>query len=354
VRILQVITDTDRRGAQLFALDLAVALTELGHSVRTVALAPGVVGGLDVEVIGPRRRSVRGTWALRRRMARFDVTIAHGSSTGPACALAGAGEGRPFVYRQVSDSRFWAPDPIRRARVRRSLARADRVVTLSAFNRRDLVDWIGVPGERIRIIPNGVAATRFPPVDDATRHATRVALGLPEAPTLVSVGAFVAEKGNDLVIAALADLPGVHLLLAGDGPERVKLQQQAARVAPGRVHFVGVLDQAVIAFRAADVAVLASRGGDAMPASMIEAGLCGLPAVSTAVGAIPEIVLDGRTGAIVDPDDRRALTAALRRMTDDLDGAAAMGRAAREHCLANFEITPVARAWSDVLADVVG
>ena len=353
MRILQVITDTDRRGAQLFALDLAGALTERDHSVTTVALAPGTVGGLDVEVLGPSRRSTRAVAALRRRMGRVDVTVAHGSSTGPACALAGRGAGRPFVYRQVSDSRFWAPGPVRRERVRRTLDRADRVVTLSEYNRRELVGWIGVPPERIRIVPNGVSARRFPPVDDATRHATRIALGLPEAPTLVSVGALVAEKGNDLVIDALARLDGVHLLLAGDGPERVALQQRADRAAPGRVHFVGVLDQAVVAFRAADVAVLASRGGDAMPASLIEAGLCGLPAVSTTVGAISEIVLDGRTGSVVAPDDRTALTEALRHLTADLPTAAAWGRAAREHCLDRFEITPVARAWEAVLDDVV-
>lgn len=353
MRILQVITDTDRRGAQLFALDLAGALAGSGHAVQTVALAPGSVGGLDVEVLGANRRSARAVVTLRRRMARVDVTIAHGSTTGPACAIAGHGERRPFVYRQVSDSRFWAPGPVRRERVRRTLDRAERVVTLSEYNRRVLVEWIGVPADRIRIVPNGVSARRFPPVDDATRHAARIALGLPEAPTLVSVGALVAEKGNDLVVDALARLDGVHLVLAGDGPERVALQQQADRVAPGRVHFVGVLDQAVVAFRAADVAVLASRGGDAMPASLIEAGLCGLPAVSTSVGAIPEIVLDGRTGSVVAPNDRNALTDALRRLTGNLAVANAWGQAARTHCHERFEITPVARAWESVLAEVV-
>lgn len=353
MRILQVITDTDRRGAQLFARDLAGALGETGHSVQTVALAPGAVGGLDVEILAARRRSPVAVWDLRRRMARVDVTIAHGSVTGPACALAGQGTGRPFVYRQVSDSRYWAPGPIRRERVRRTLERADRVVTLSEYNRGELVQWIGVPDERIRVVPNGVSAARFPPVDAETRRAARITLGLPDAPMLVSVGALVAEKGNDLVVDALGALPGVHLVLAGDGPERIALEHRAERVAPGRVHFVGVLDQAVVAFRAGDVAVLASRGGDAMPATLIEAGLCGLPAVSTAVGAIPEIVLDGRTGAIVAPDDPAALTDALRRATAERDHWAAMGLAAREHCVAHFEITPVARAWVDVLAEVV-
>ena len=123
MRILQVITDTDRRGAQVFATDLATAMQVRGHEVTTVALAPGKQGSpLDVPHLGTRQRGLSTLRLLRRRMDDADVTIAHGSSTLVACAVAGFPR-RPFVYRQISDSRFWANTLARRIRTAVALRR---------------------------------------------------------------------------------------------------------------------------------------------------------------------------------------------------------------------------------------
>src|SRR4051812_300012 len=116
--ILQVVTDDDRRGAQVFACDLHDALERREHVVTTVALAPGVVGGLDLPVLGSKRLAYGTLRALRRLADRHEVVIAHGSSTLPACALGLAASRTPFVYRQISDSLFWAPSRARRLRVR--------------------------------------------------------------------------------------------------------------------------------------------------------------------------------------------------------------------------------------------
>ena len=119
MRILQAISDTDRRGAQMFAVYLGDALAERGHAVRTVALARGTMPAtLDVPVLDGDAIGRRALRALRRQMAERDVTIAHGSSTLPACAIAGLGPGRPFVYRQISDPEVWSGTPLRRVRSR--------------------------------------------------------------------------------------------------------------------------------------------------------------------------------------------------------------------------------------------
>ena len=125
VRILQAISDTDRRGAQMFAVYLGDALAELGHAVSTVALATGTMPEtLDLPVLDGNAIDRRALRALRRQMAESDVTIAHGSSTLPACAIAGLGPGRPFVYRQISDPEVWSATPLRRLRSRLALSRA--------------------------------------------------------------------------------------------------------------------------------------------------------------------------------------------------------------------------------------
>jgi glycosyltransferase involved in cell wall biosynthesis len=209
-----------------------------------------------------------------------------------------------------------------------------------------------VPRDRIVVVPNGVVPDRFPPASQATCEDARRAFGLePARPTLVVVGALVPEKGVDLVIDATAALPGAQLLVVGDGPERSTLAERADAAAPGRVAFAGSVAEPARAYAAADVVVLASRGGDSMPAVLIEAGLSGVPAIATPIEAIPEVVRDGVTGVLVPVGDTAALVAAASDLLADRDRARAYGTAAREHCLANFSLSVVAEQWHSVLVD---
>jgi glycosyltransferase involved in cell wall biosynthesis len=363
MKVLQVITDPERRGAQVFATDLGAALVRQGHTVTTVALGPaanadGVAppARLDVPVLGRRRRSIQTARRLRARAADHDVVVAHGSTTLPMCALALAGRSTPFVYRQISDSLFWAPDRRRRARVRLALRRAARVVALAPGAADVLVDRFGVDRAHVRVVPNGVPVDGFGPADNDARRRARSDLGLPpDARVVLCASALVPEKGVDRVIAALssgAALAPAVLLVAGDGPERAALEAQAERLLPKRARFAGVLAAPAQAYAAADVVVLASRGGDSMPATLIEAGLCGLPVVATPVGAIGEVVTDDVTGVLVPNDDEgTALARALSRLLVDPAGRHRLGAAARDRCLARFSIDVVADQWAAVLAE---
>src|SRR5262249_54150308 len=153
---------------------------------------------------------------------------------------------------------------------------------------------------RVRVIPNAVVAERFSPVVPSKRLAARREYALrTDMFTLVSAGALVADKGFDLVIDAVGRLPSVQLLIAGEGPERAALRALAHRTAAGRVAFVGTIPDIRSALAVGDAVILASRGGDCMPAVLIEAGLMQLPAIATPVEAIPEIVRSGVTGELV-------------------------------------------------------
>lgn len=355
IPILQVITDTDRRGAQVFASDLHAALARRGHTVRTVALGPGDVGGLDVPVLGPTRTHPSTVRALRRETTRADVVFAHGSTTLPMCAAVRMTTRTPFVYRQISDSRFWAPTRARRLRVRATLRLAARVVALWTGSAATLRESFGVSSRKVRIIPNGVPAERAIPVDRSRAPEARTELGLdPEAPTVLSIGALAPEKGVDLTITAVGGLRGVQLVVAGDGPERSSLEALAARVAPGQVVFTGSLVDPRPAFTAADVVSLPSRGGDSMPAVLIEAGLMTLPVVATPVGGIVDIVDPGVTGDLVAIEAVDALRIALDRILGDRTRAAQLGEAARARCLARFTIDVVAEEWERVAGELAG
>jgi glycosyltransferase involved in cell wall biosynthesis len=354
MKVLQVITDRDRRGAQVFAMDLHDGLTDLGIEVGTVALTAGRHGDLlPIPALGPTRLSWSSIRNLRTRAQSHDVVVAHGSSTLPACALALAVTGVPFVYRQISDPRFWAASWPRRLRVAIMLRRAAKVVTLSPRTSEVVREHYRLQSTAITVIPNAVPGHGFRPPRAEERHRARAALGLPTDGDVVAyVGALVEEKGVDAVVRAAASLPEVSFLVVGDGPERSKLEHLADEVAPGRVTFTGSLPSALEALFAADVVALPSRGGDSMPAVLIEAGLCGVPVVTTPIGAIPELIIDGETGLIVPACDQELLTSALAGLVADPGQRGMLGDAAARRCREHFTIEATATTWRDLLAGV--
>ncbi|MGH8824601.1 MAG: glycosyltransferase family 4 protein [Jiangellaceae bacterium] len=341
-----------RRGAEVFAADLAAELERRGFAAPAVALAATTErNALPVRALGRSPLGASTLRALRREAVAAGSVVAHGSRTLPACAAALAGTGVPFVYRSIGDPRAWSSRGTRRWRTTALLRRPRLVAALWPGAADALIAQHGVPPERIRVIPNGVPVERCPVVGDAARQEARDLLDLPaEVPVVVSVGSLSEEKDVGAAVAAVGGLPGVHLLVVGDGPDRGVLVAQAARDAPGRVHFAGTLPGAFLALAAGDAVVLPSRT-EGMPGVLVEAGLCGVPVVATRVGAVAEIVVDGETGVLVAPGDVAAMTNALRCVLAD-DGA--MGLAARAHCLARFEIRTVGAAWADLLGDLDG
>jgi len=348
LRILQVTTDRDRRGSQVYAMDLESGLRSLGCTVETVALAPGEHGdGLPIDVFGPTRRSPSTLGALRKRAKDYDVVIAHGSTTLFACAVGLWGARCPFVYRQISDPLFWAAGPLRRLRVAAFLRRAVHVVCLS----RGVSEVFGLhyrlgPGS-MTVIPNAVPGERFTPGDALERAAVRRDHDVPAGSLVVlSIGALVEEKGVDLTIRSLADRDDVTLIVAGDGPDRAALEALAGKVLGDRARFLGPVDDPGPLYRSADVLLMPTRGGDSMPAVLIEAGLCGLSAVTCPIGAITDVVIDGETGYVVAVDDLEGIRMATERILDNPELRARMGERANIHCRKWFTIDSTAPVWA--------
>jgi glycosyltransferase involved in cell wall biosynthesis len=137
--------------------------------------------------------------------------------------------------------------------------------------------------------------------------------------------------------------------VAGDGPERNKVTRLADEIAPGRVQFLGVVADAASVYAAADTIVVSSHT-EGLPGVLMEAGLSGLPAVTTDVGFVREIIRDGETGFVVPPNEPAALGAGLLQA---LEAPASMGLAARAHCLAHFGLARIAERWDTLLTSVV-
>jgi len=352
VDVLHVLTSDDRRGAEVDALELDAALGRRGYRSRAVALAPGPFGGgLAVPTLGRQPLSVPTLRGLRRAAASTTVVIAHGSKTLPACAAALVGTGVPLVYRNIGDPEPWSNTKARRARMRAYLRRADAVVALTRRAAATITACFGVSPDRVRPILIGVSAERNRPADSAARRAARDALGIgTDAKVGAIVGALSTEKNVALAIDATADLPGFHLIVAGAGPEDGALRRRASLGASERVHFTGRMRDPRVAFAAADVLLLTSHT-EGLPTVLVEAGLCGVPAVATDVGYVNEIVENGETGYLVDPGNRRELVASVARVLDD---GPELGRRARELCRSRFDVDRIAAQWDVLLSELSG
>jgi glycosyltransferase involved in cell wall biosynthesis len=352
-RILQLITDPRRRGAQVFAYDLESELTARGHSVSTVALwQMDTTNPLPVRSLGRKRgwRTMSFLGPLIQLSHDYEVVVAHGASTLMAATLLRVARpsGPVVVYRQISDLQFWAGHGLRHLRTRLYLTRADCVVALWQGSAEVLEARFRVPVERIRVIPNGSSSSWFRPCTPTERGVAREQLDLaPSELVTAYVGALVREKGVDLVIRAMDEVPGT-LMVAGEGPGRGMLEKLTSEAASGRVRFLGQVADTRAIYWASDVVVLPSRGGDSMPGTLIEAGLCGVPCVATAVDGIPEIVIAGVTGVITEPgtaDLARSLQAAH-------ESRIRLGLAARNHCQENFSLESVGERWSNLITEL--
>ena len=347
--VLQVITTTSRRGAEVFATGLHRYLTDLGRQVETVALASGVEPTLDVEPLGPSRLGTVTLRRLRQQASRARVVVAHGSTTLPAAALATAGLPVRFVYRNIGDPGYWNRSNLVRVRSALLHRRAALVVALTDETRDRLIGLYRLPPPRVVTIPTGIDPVEFPRRSAAERADARRAFGLPgDARLAVCIGALSPEKAVDQAVLALGQLPGRwHLAVAGEGADRPAVEQAVRTVGPERVHLLGQLSQPARLMAAADVLVLSSLT-EGVPGVVIEAASVGVPSVVTDVGFVRDVVEDGVTGAIVAPGSPAELAAALLRCEPCLD---AMGLAAAERSTA-WALPVIARRWNDVLSSV--
>src|SRR5213083_1575653 len=140
-------------------------------------------------------------------------------------------------------------------------------------------------------------------------------------PYVAAVGRLVPQKGFDVLLEAFArlDAPEVDLLIAGDGPERRRLEALRARLGlAARVHLLGAVDRAAVAslYRGARLVVCPSRW-EGLPLVCLGAMASGRAVVASRVDGIPDAVGDGETGLLVPPEDPVALAGALRALLED-------------------------------------
>jgi len=204
---------------------------------------------------------------------------------------------------------------------------------------RDLVISWGVPADRVDVLPNPAPHAADADEVDVGAH-----------PVLAFAGRLTAQKDLGVALDALRELPGVRLLIAGDGPERARLEAEAGE----RVEFLGALPRAEVLglLRAADAAILTSAWEN-FPHGVVEALAVGTPVIATRTGGVAEVVHDGENGLLVEPGDAGAFAAAVRRYLGD-DALRDRLRAAAAPSVAQYDADAVYARLEEILVEAAG
>jgi glycosyltransferase involved in cell wall biosynthesis len=207
-------------------------------------------------------------------------------------------------------------------------------------------EWRLVRGDRIVVLPNPISVPEIGDRDELRRRH-----GF-DGPTLVFAGRLSLQKALDVALRAVAACEGVALVVAGDGPERPRLDRLVAELGLGdRVRFLGAQPRETVLelLAAADAEVLSS-GWENFPHALIEGLAVGTPVISTGGGGVGEIVDDEVNGLLVPPDDPDALAAAIRRFFADEDLRTRL-REAAAGSVARFAPEPVYARLEAVLEE---
>lgn len=322
MRLLQTLAGAAQGGAEMHFVRLAGALARAGVEQRIVMRpnaeaeeplrADGLTpvharfgGPLDLSTAGVLRRVVRDfrpqvAMAYMRRASRW-------LPKGDFVRV-----GRLGGYYDLKD-----------------FTRCDHLVGITP----DIVEHCrrgGWPAERTHVIPNYVEDR------EAAPHP-RAALGTPEdAPLIFALGRLHRNKAFDILLAAVARLPGAHLWLAGEGPLRGALESQAAALGIAeRVRFLGWQSDALPYFAAADLYVVPSRH-EPLGSVVLEGWQARVPMVAAASQGPRWLIEPEKTALLVPIDDAEAMAAALRRLIDDPALAARLVEAGRAKYEAEF------------------
>jgi glycosyltransferase involved in cell wall biosynthesis len=347
MRLLFVCPDMHRGGAERHWATLIPALARRGAEVRLVCLydegplfAEVRAAGVPAKCLGPSGPAAAGR-ALREAGGRPNAVITRTVSPQLVGQAIARRVGARHVFNEhtplTADGELIAMRPRQKLLTRLVAPQVDLVIAVSARQAAPL-ERLGYRPDRIRTVPNGV----FPREVETTieRAVMRSSLGLGERDfAVLCLANLRPEKGAAALAEAVAkarvegarELRG---LIAGDGPERDRLERLVAGL--DGVELLGSRGDVPDLLGACDALALLSEA-EALPMSILEAMAMARPVVATDVGGIPEAVADGETGIVVPPRDTAAAARALATLAANPARAQAMGERGRARQRERFD-----------------
>ena len=356
MRSLHIDTARTWRGGQNQALLTVLGLRGLGHRTVLVAHPQGelrrrAAEGLDLIGLAPRSElDLAAAWRLGRVLKQIQPEIVHAHDPhGVAIAAAAIGFGGLDVKPTLVASRrvdfalkMNALSQWKYRQVAAFLCASDAI--------RQILIGQGIPRERALTIHEGIDLAH---VDAAPPVSVREAFWLPtNAPVVGCVGALVDHKGHRYLVHAAADIvravPEARIVILGEGDLRDELSRMIHELGLERhVLLPGFRPDVLSLLKAVDVFVMPSIT-EGLGTSILDAMACRKAVVASAVGGIPEVVEDGRTGLLVPPRDASALGSAIVRLLRDPSLAGRLADAGRARVEQRFTADRMVQDTLDV------
>ncbi|HCT9396536.1 glycosyltransferase family 4 protein [Proteus mirabilis] len=333
-------------GQEIRILTESQGMVQRGHHVTLVCCPNSKIAkaapdyGIEVVTLPIEKKRGSALMVLRNWLKvhrqQFDVINTHSSTDAWLVALSCASlRHSPAIVR----TRHVSTDVSRSLPTRwLYLSSSAHIVTTGEKLRQTLHQYNRFPLSQMTSVPTGIDLEKFSPQN---KQQAREKIGVPNKPTLGIVATMRVWKGHKYLIEAWKTLhlqfPDWQLLLVGDGPQRKNLQPMVKLAGlEESVFFLGNRNDVPDCLNAMDLFALPSFGNEGVPQGIMQAMACGLPVVSTTVGAISEAVIDGKTGFTLAPQVQETLINYLAKLMASDELRQQMGQASLAHAKAQF------------------
>lgn len=371
--VLQVLPSLTTGGVERGTVDIAAALT--GAGLRAIVVSAGGPMEHDIERVGGEHITLpvdsKNPLVIRKNIAALAkvirsrrIGLVHARSRAPAWSARSAAQrcGVPFMTTFHGTYNF--NNPAKKA-YNAIMAKGERVIAISEFIGRHIVENYDTPEGRVRVIPRGIDIDTFNP--DAVSPERMIQLSqswrLPDdAPVIMLPGRLTRWKGQSVLIEAARRLgrADVRVLLVGDDQGRTgyrdELEAQIARIGTeGIIHLTGPCRDMAAAYMLANVVVCPSTDPEAFGRVAAEGHAMGRPVIASDHGGARETVISGETGWLVPPGDADALAQALHTaLTMTSEDRDTVAQRAIAHVRKNFTKQKMCAATLDVYAELLG
>ncbi len=373
VRVLHVISTLLRGGTEMAMLDLIRNLDPVRYTFRVAYLRGAPLLGVEVEAaigvpaVPMRLRAKVDPAALIRltsyvRRERIDLVHTHmdlADYYGAAAARLGGARGVVSTKHNADEfrtRRTWKRYPFLLLE-RLAYEAADRVVGVS----QGVIDFLAeneyLPRRKMVVIPNGIEPALLD--DPPGRESARARLALPPFnPLLGCVGRLEPQKGHIYLLQALPEIlaarPTAGLVIAGEGPLRAALEEEARRLGiDDRVLFLGFHHDVPALLAALDLFVLPSLW-EGLSKALLEAMAVACPIVAARAVGVTEVLRDGEEGILVEPRDVQALAGAMQRALADPGLGCRLGATARRRAIERHSMRTVGGAFDRLYREILG
>ncbi len=335
MNILQILPKLDVGGVETGTVDLAKGLIKKGH--KAVVISGGGRLVQKLESLGARHYALpvykKSFFVIFKMIPEVEkiirseeIDIVHARSRVPAIISFFASR-RVGVRFLTTAHGYYSTNLFSRI-----MGWSDLVIVSSSIVARHMAKDLGVPNNKIRLIPRGVDLEEFKFQLPSNTQKSEYKIGI--------IGRITPIKGHDFFIQAIARavklFPKIKVLIVGEAPKerpeyKKKLENLVSRLNIERfVEFVGVRENIAETLSSLDLVVLPSVGQEAFGRVIIESGAAGVPVIATKVGGIVDIIEDGKNGILVSPDDIYDLTEAVLEVLKDRELAVSLAAEARK------------------------